>query len=109
MVPMVGLEPTRPHDHRILSAARIPFHHIGINKLESVMLRPIVDVKPFTSSLISNCLVMSEDNQSAPVSSHQILSGRQTPAVTPRRYAAFPISNSARTTTNSEQMFPPIA
>lgn len=79
---MVGLEPTRPHDHRILSAARIPFHHIGINKLEPVMLRPIVDVKPFTSSLTSNCLVMSEDNQSAPVSSHQILSGRQTPAVT---------------------------
>lgn len=42
------------------------------------MRRPIVDIKPFTSSLISNCLVMSEDNQSAPVSSHQILNRRRT-------------------------------
>ena len=46
------------------------------------MLRPIADIKPFTSYPISNRLVMGEDNQSAPVSSHQILSGRQTPAVT---------------------------
>ena len=39
------------------------------------MLRPIADIKPFTSYPISNRLVMGEDNQSAPVSSHQILSG----------------------------------
>ena len=27
---MVGLEPTRPHGHKILSLARLPFHHTGI-------------------------------------------------------------------------------
>lgn len=62
--------------HLILSQTSLPFHHSGMNKIESVMRRPIADIKPFTSSLISNCLVMSEDNQSVPVSSHQILDGR---------------------------------
>ena len=41
------------------------------------MRRPIVDIKPFTSSLISNCLVMSENNQAAPVSTHLILNRRR--------------------------------
>jgi hypothetical protein len=30
LVPKVGLEPTRPCGHWILSPARLPFHHSGI-------------------------------------------------------------------------------
>ena len=30
MVPVVGVEPTRSCPHRILSPARLPFHHTGI-------------------------------------------------------------------------------
>ncbi len=30
LVPKVGLEPTRYRYHRILSPARLPFHHFGI-------------------------------------------------------------------------------
>ena len=28
-VPVVGLEPTHPHGYKILSLARLPFHHTG--------------------------------------------------------------------------------
>ena len=30
LVPKVGLEPTRCHQHRILSPTRLPFHHFGM-------------------------------------------------------------------------------
>ena len=30
MVPKVGLEPTRPRGHQILSLACLPFHHFGL-------------------------------------------------------------------------------
>ena len=30
MVPEVGLEPTRPCGHQILSLARLPFRHSGL-------------------------------------------------------------------------------
>ena len=32
MVPAVGVEPTRAEAHRILSPARLPFHHAGSHK-----------------------------------------------------------------------------
>ena len=57
-------------------------HKLLAKKIEFVMLCPIVDIKPFTSFPVSKCLVTGEGYQSAPIPSHQILSGRQTPAVT---------------------------
>jgi hypothetical protein len=30
-VPKVGVEPTRPFGHRILSPARLPFRHFGVD------------------------------------------------------------------------------
>ena len=40
MVPEVGVEPTRPEGHRILSPARLPFHHSGcIRFMTSVLTK----------------------------------------------------------------------
>ena len=56
MVPVVGLEPTSPHRHLILSQARIPFHHTGISHLS---------VAHHFSSVTGENLTISEDQISA--------------------------------------------
>ena len=44
MVPEGGVEPPRPEGHRILSPARLPFHHSGcmLSRLYEIAYGPVV-------------------------------------------------------------------
>ena len=60
MVPAVGVEPTRAEAHRILSPARLPFHHAGIladnqgqivnsKKIRLLIINFIKHINPYSS------------------------------------------------------------